>query len=132
MRCIAWGLLAMPLSVMAAGGGAWQAQSGGVVLSHRGVAASSSVLSSAAPAQGTISLVAWRYELDAPQPPGLMAKLCTSPTYCVALDGQGGTTHGFDGQPAVQSFYFVWAVTGGGTIFPVMRVRLNQVIVNYQ
>lgn len=132
MRYSALLLLGISLSAMSAGGGAWQAQSTGAVLSHRGVAASSPALSSAEPVPGKISLVAWRYELDAPQPPGLLVKLCTSPAYCVALDGQSGMTHGFDGQPAAQSFHFVWVEPGGGTIFPVMRVRLNQVIVNYQ
>ena len=65
MRKLLW-LLLFPLVVQAAGEGAWQASSIGITLNHRGVAASSSPLSSSQPVSGLMTLVAWRYELNGP------------------------------------------------------------------
>ncbi|POP44973.1 flagellar protein FlhE [Superficieibacter electus] len=130
MRSLLW-LLLLPVGAMAAGEGAWQASGRGVMLNHRGVAASSAPLSSAQPVNGLMTLVAWRYELNGPTPAGLNVRLC-SQSRCVALDGQSGTTRGLTGVPAVEPLRFVWEVPGGGRLLPALNVSRNQVIVNYR
>ncbi|ECB6910736.1 flagellar protein FlhE [Salmonella enterica subsp. enterica serovar Kingston] len=124
-------LLLFPLTVQAAGEGAWQDSGMGVTLNYRGVSASSSPLSARQPVSGVMTLVAWRYELNGPTPAGLRVRLC-SQSRCVELDGQGGTTHGFAHVPAVEPLRFVWEVPGGGRLIPALKVRSNQVIVNYR
>ncbi len=86
-------VLLFPLTVQAAGEGAWQDSGMGVTLNYRGVSASSSPLSARQLVSGVMTLVAWRYELNGPTPAGLRVRLC-SQSRCVELDGQGGTTHG--------------------------------------
>ncbi|HAK7384240.1 TPA: flagellar protein FlhE [Salmonella enterica] len=124
-------LLLFPLTVQAAGEGAWQDSGMGVTLNYRGVSASSSPLSARQPVSGVMTLVAWRYELNGPTPAGLRVRLC-SQSRCVELDGQSGTTHGFAHAPAVEPLRFVWEVPGGGRLIPALKVRSNQVIVNYR
>lgn len=124
-------LLLFPLTVQAAGEGAWQDSGMGVTLNYRGVSASSSPLSARQPVSGVMTLVAWRYELNGPTPAGLRVRLC-SQSRCVELDGQSGTTHGFAHFPAVEPLRFVWEVPGGGRLIPALKVRSNQVIVNYR
>lgn len=124
-------LLLFPLTVQAAGEGAWQDSGMGVTLNYRGVSASSSPLSARQPVSGLMTLVAWRYELNGPTPAGLRVRLC-SQSRCVELDGQNGTTHGFAHVPAVEPLRFVWEVPGGGRLIPALKVRSNQVIVNYR
>lgn len=131
MRFLAGLFLALPLFVQAAGSGAWQASSVGITLVNRGQAASSRPLSPSQPVNGLMTVVAWRYELIGPTPAGLIARLC-SQTRCVQLDGQSGTTVGFDGVPAIEPMRFVWEVPGGGRLFPPLNVLSNQVIVNYR
>ncbi len=80
-------LLLFPLTVQAAGEGAWQDSGMGVTLNYRGVSASSSPLSARQPVSGVMTLVAWRYELNGPTPAGLRVRLC-SQSRCVELDGQ--------------------------------------------
>ncbi|EDE9359930.1 flagellar protein FlhE, partial [Salmonella enterica subsp. enterica serovar Senftenberg] len=82
-------LLLFPLTVQAAGEGAWQDSGMGVTLNYRGVSASSSPLSARQPVSGVMTLVAWRYELNGPTPAGLRVRLC-SQSRCVELDGQSG------------------------------------------
>ncbi|EAA8277529.1 flagellar protein FlhE [Salmonella enterica] len=124
-------LLLFPLTVQAAGEGAWQDSGMGVTLHYRGVSASSSPLSARQPVSGLMTLVAWRYELNGPTPAGLRVRLC-SQSRCVELDGQSGTTHGFSNVPAVEPLRFVWEVPGGGRLIPALKVQSNQVIVNYR
>ncbi|AXC76876.1 flagellar protein FlhE [Salmonella enterica] len=124
-------LLLFPLTVQAAGEGAWQDSGMGVTLHYRGVSASSSPLSARQPVSGLMTLVAWRYELNGPTPAGLRVRLC-SQSRCVELDGQSGTTRGFANVPAVEPLRFVWEVPGGGRLIPALKVQSNQVIVNYR
>lgn len=77
-------LLLFPLTVQAAGEGAWQDSGMGVTLNYRGVSASSSPLSARQPVSGVMTLVAWRYELNGPTPAGLRVRLC-SQSRCVEL-----------------------------------------------
>ncbi|ASG54406.1 MAG TPA: flagellar protein FlhE [Salmonella bongori] len=124
-------LLFFPLTVQAAGEGAWQDSGMGVTLNYRGVSASSSPLAARQPVSGLMTLVAWRYELNGPTPAGLRVRLC-SQSRCVELDGQSGTTHGFANVPAAEPLRFVWEIPGGGRLIPALNVRSNQVIVNYR
>lgn len=124
-------LALLPLFTHAAGEGAWQASGMGITLNYRGQSASSSPLASPQPVNGLMTLVAWRYELNGPTPAGLRVRLC-SQSRCVELDGQSGTTHGFDSVPAIEPLRFVWEVPGGGRLIPALNVRSNQVIVNYR
>lgn len=124
-------LLLLPLCVQAAGEGTWQASSTGITLTWRGQAASSKVLAPSQPVQGLMTVVAWRYELIGPTPAGLRVRLCTQ-TRCVELDGQSGTTRGFNNIFAGESLRFIWEVPGGGRLIPALKVRNNQVIVNYR
>ena len=48
------------------------------------------------------------------------------------LDGQSGTTNGFNNVPAIEPMHFVWEVPGGGRLLPALQVQSNQVIVNYR
>ena len=129
MRKLFW-LLLCPLTVHAAGEGAWQASSIGITLNHRGVSASSAPLSSSQPVSGLMTLVAWRYELNGPTPAGLRVRLC-SQSRCVEIEGQSGTTMAFSNVPAVEPLRFIWEVPGGGRLIPALKVQSNQVIVNY-
>ncbi|MEJ5071214.1 flagellar protein FlhE [Enterobacter ludwigii] len=130
MRSLVW-LLALPLMAQAAGEGAWQASSRGVMLSHRGESMSSSPLVSSQPASGLVTMIAWRYTLIGPTPAGLRVRLC-SQTRCVELDGQSGNTWGLQNIPASEPLRFVWEVPGGGRLIPALNVQSNQVIVNYR
>ncbi len=62
------GIVALSLTVQAAGEGAWQDSGMGVTLNYRGVSASSSPLSARQPVSGVMTLVARRYELNGPTP----------------------------------------------------------------
>lgn len=124
-------LVLLPFIAQANGEGAWQASGMGTTLSHRGVAASSRALAPSQPVSGVMTLVAWRYELIGPTPAGLNVRLC-SVTRCVEIEGQSGTTRGFTNVAASEPLRFVWQVPGGGKLFPVLKVRSNQVIVNYR
>lgn len=130
MRWPGW-LLLLPLGVHAAGEGSWQASSMGKTLNYRGQAASSSPLSSTQAVNGMMTLVAWRYELNGPTPAGLRTRLC-SPTRCVELEGQSGSTYAFHQTPAIEPLRFIWEVPGGGRLIPALKVRSVQVIVNYR
>jgi flagellar protein FlhE len=130
VRYLLW-LLLIPLAAMAAGEGAWQASSIGITLNHRGESISSSPLAPGQPVSGLMTLVAWRYELNGPTPAGLRARLC-SLARCVELDGQSGTTMGFNNVPAAEPLRFIWEVPGGGRLIPALKVQRNEVIVNYR
>ncbi|VDZ78370.1 flagellar protein FlhE [Salmonella bongori] len=125
-------LLFFPLTVQAAGEGAWQDSGmgrnpelpGG--FPHR-----PRRWRPRQPVSGLMTLVAWRYELNGPTPAGLRVRLC-SQSRCVELDGQSGTTHGFANVPAAEPLRFVWEIPGGGRLIPALNVRSNQVIVNYR
>lgn len=131
MRALAALLLLLPLFAGAAGEGAWQASGPGITLNYRGQAASSPSLVAAIPADGLVTLVAWRYVLNGPTPAGLRVRLC-SQTRCVALDEQNGTTWGLQNMSAAEPLRFVWDVPGGGRLIPALKVQSNQVIVNYR
>lgn len=124
-------LMYLPFMVHASAEGAWQASGVGATLSHRGVAASSRALSPTQPVSGVMTMVAWRYELIGPTPAGLNVRLC-SLARCVEIEGQSGTTRGLTNVAANEPLRFVWQVPGGGSLFPALKVRSNQVIVNYQ
>ncbi|WP_072006984.1 flagellar protein FlhE [Mangrovibacter sp. MFB070] len=124
-------VVCLPLLAQAAGESTWQAEAMGAALSHRGVVASSKPLAPPHKVSGVITQVYWRYSLFSLPPDRLEVKLCTQ-TQCVIVDGQQGVTSAFAGQPANQPFHFVWGVYGRGSLYPVMRVRANQVIVNYR
>ncbi|MCT4710541.1 flagellar protein FlhE [Enterobacteriaceae bacterium H11S18] len=124
-------LIIMPLFAHAAGGGGWEASGMGATLNTRGVVASSRALAPSQPVNGVMTLVAWRYELIGPTPARLLVRLC-SQTRCVPIEGQSGTTRGLTNVPANEPLRFVWEVPGGGRMFPALRVRSNQVIVNYK
>ncbi|MEB1078636.1 flagellar protein FlhE [Citrobacter portucalensis] len=130
MRNLLW-LLFFPLVAQAAGEGAWQASGMGITLNHRGQSASSDPLVPSQPVSGLMTLVAWRYELNGPTPAGLRVRLC-SQSRCVELDGQSGTTNGFNNVPTIEPMHFVWEVPGGGRLIPALRIQSNQVIVNYR
>lgn len=119
-----------PLLAYAAGSGAWQASGMGATLSQRGIVANSSALHASDSVSGTMTLIAWRYQLMTPEPAGLRVKLC-SPNRCVVLDGPAGTTRGLAGISASQPLFFTWEVPGRGSFYPPLRVSSNQVIVNY-
>ncbi|KNC94306.1 flagellar protein FlhE [Trabulsiella odontotermitis] len=123
-------LLLLPLCVQA-GEGSWQASSIGITLTWRGQSASSRALAPSQPVAGLMTVVAWRYELIGPTPAGLRVRLC-SQVRCVELDGQSGTTRGFNNIPAAEPLRFVWEVPGGGRLIPALNVRSNKVIVNYR
>lgn len=123
-------LLLCPLLTFASGSGAWQASGIGATLSHRGVAVNSLALHAPAEVSGTMTLIAWRYQLMTPEPVGLTVKLCSS-SRCVVLDGPSGTTKAFSGVAASQPLTFVWQLAGRGRVYPPLRVSSNQVIVNY-
>lgn len=124
-------LMLLPFVTHASGEGAWQASGVGATLSHRGVAASSRALAPSQPVTGAMTMVAWRYELIGPTPAGLNVRLCSS-TRCVEIEGQSGTTRGLTNVAANEPLRFVWQVPGGGALFPALKVRSNQVIVNYK
>lgn len=124
-------LMLLPFVSHASGEGAWQASSVGATLSHRGEAVSSRALAPSQPVSGLMTMVAWRYELTGPTPAGLNVRLC-SVTRCVEIEGQSGTTRGLTNVAANEPLRFVWQVPGGGALFPVLKVRSNQVIVNYK
>lgn len=124
-------LILFPLMTHAAGEGAWQASGVGATLSHRGISASSRALAPSQPVSGVMTMVAWRYELIGPTPAGLNVRLC-SITRCVEIEGQSGTTRGLTNVAANEPLRFVWEVPGGGALFPALKVRSNQVIVNYR
>ena len=124
-------LILFPLMTHAAGEGAWQASGVGATLSHRGTSASSRALAPSQPVDGVMTMVAWRYELIGPTPAGLNVRLC-SLTRCAEIEGQSGTTRGLTNVAANEPLRFVWEVPGGGVLFPALKVRSNQVIVNYQ
>lgn len=130
MRLLVGLLWLAPLLAHAAEG-AWQSSAVGATLSWRGQAVSSPPLAPAQPVSGLMTLVAWRYELTGPMPAGLQVRLCTS-NHCVPIEGQSGTTQGFAHIAASEPLRFIWEVPGGGKLFPVLRVRSNQVIVNYR
>ncbi|MGG2078971.1 flagellar protein FlhE [Lelliottia nimipressuralis] len=130
MRHWLW-ILLFPMLAQAAGEGTWQASSIGITLSNRGVSTSSRPLSASEPASGLMTLVVWRYQLIGPTPAGLRVRLC-SQTRCTELDGESGTTHAFNGVPAVEPLRFVWEVPGGGRLIPALKVQSNEVIVNYR
>ncbi|MDK9356811.1 flagellar protein FlhE [Lelliottia sp. V106_10] len=130
MRHWLW-ILLFPLMAQAAGEGTWQASSIGITLSNRGVSASSRPLSASEPVSGLMTLVVWRYQLIGPTPAGLLVRLC-SQTRCTELDGENGTTHAFNGVPAIEPLRFVWEVPGGGRLIPALKVQSNEVIVNYR
>ncbi|MGF6421509.1 flagellar protein FlhE [Lelliottia sp. 489] len=130
MRHWLW-ILLFPMLAQAAGEGTWQASSIGITLSNRGVSASSRPLFASEPASGLMTLVVWRYQLIGPTPAGLRVRLC-SQTRCTELDGESGTTHAFNGVPAVEPLRFVWEVPGGGRLIPALKVQSNEVIVNYR
>ncbi|WP_313099061.1 flagellar protein FlhE [Atlantibacter hermannii] len=130
MRLLAGLLLLAPLCSLAAEG-AWQSSAVGATLGWRGQAVSSSPLAPSQPVSGLMTLVAWRYELIGPTPAGLQVRLC-SLNHCVPIEGQSGTTLGFSNIAAGEPLRFIWEVPGGGKLFPILRVRSNQVIVNYR
>ncbi len=130
MRLLAGLILLAPLLSHAAEG-AWQSSAVGATLSWRGQAVSSPPLAPSQPVDGLMTLVAWRYELAGPTPAGLQVRLCST-NHCVPIEGQGGTTLGFNNIAASEPLRFIWEVPGGGKLFPVLRVRSNQVIVNYR
>lgn len=123
-------MMFIPFGALALGDGAWQGSGVGVTLDHRGVAASSQPLAPPQPVSGRMSLIAWTYVLDGPTPAGLTVKLC-SQTNCTSIDGQSGTTRGLTNTDANEPLRFVWEVPGGGSMYPPLRVRSNQLIVNY-
>lgn len=123
-------MLLVPFGALALGEGSWQDSGIGVTLSNRGVTASSRPLKPMQPVTGRMTLIAWTYVLDGPTPAGLTVKLC-SPTNCTPLEGDNGTTRGLTNTDANQPLRFVWEVPGGGSMYPPLRVRSNQVIVNY-
>lgn len=124
-------LILLPFVAHALGEGSWQASDIGPTLSNRGVVASSRALAPSQPVNGMMTLVVWRYELTGPTPGGLLVKLC-SVTRCVPIEEQSGTTRGLTNVAAGEPLRFVWEVPGGGKLFPPLRVRSNQVIVNYR
>ncbi len=130
MRVLAGLLLLAPLLSLAAEG-AWQSSAVGATLGWRGQAVSSPPLAPSQPVSGLMTLVAWRYELTGPTPAGLQVRLCSA-NHCVPIEGQSGTTQGFANIAASEPLRFIWEVPGGGKLFPVLRVRSNQVIVNYR
>lgn len=123
-------LLFLPLLASAAGSGAWQASGIGITLSQRGTAMNSAALYAPTDVSGRMTLIAWRYQLMTPEPAGLRVKLC-APSRCVVLDGPSGSTRELAGISASQPLIFVWEVAGRGRFYPALRVRSNQVIVNY-
>lgn len=125
-----WMLIFLPFMAHAAGEGAWQASGVGATLSHRGVTASSRALAPSQAVSGVMTMVAWRYELIGPTPAGLLVRLC-SLSRCVEIEGQSGNTRGLTNVAANEPLRFVWEVPGGGSLFPPLKVRSNQVIVNY-
>jgi flagellar protein FlhE len=130
MRALWLTLLLLPLATLAAGG-AWQGSATGVTLSHRGVEASSPPITPPGPVSGMMSVIYWRFELTGPQPAGLLVKLCSS-ARCTPVEGASGSTRGLTNVPASDTLRFVYSVPGQGRLFPVTRVRSNQVMVNYQ
>lgn len=122
---------ALPLLAQAASGGAWQATGTGPALENRGVAASSRPLDPPHVMSGSMTTVFWRYELTSPAPADLQVRLCTS-NRCVPLEGQSGSTRGLTNAPAGETLRFVYQIAGQGRIWPTVRVRSNQVMVNYQ
>ncbi|ARJ43380.1 flagellar protein FlhE [Pantoea alhagi] len=122
-------MLLLPLTTLAADG-AWQGSATGVTLSNRGVEASSPPIAPPGPISGLMNVIYWRFELTGPQPAGLMVKLCSS-TRCTPIEGASGSTRGLTNVPASDTLRFVYSVQGKGRLFPVTRVRSNQVMVNY-
>lgn len=132
MRSLLAGIiLLMPLVASAAGEGAWMASSNGVIMQNRGMSASSSPLSPSQPVNGVVTTVQWQYKLVDPQPDNLLVRLC-SQSRCIELDAQSGSTHAFDGIPAIESMHFVWDIPGSGRVYPPLQVLSNRVIVNYR
>ncbi|GLR07290.1 flagellar protein FlhE [Mixta theicola] len=123
-------MLLLPLATQAADG-AWQGSATGVTLSNRGVEASSPPITPPGPISGLISVIYWRFELTGPQPAGLLVKLCSS-ARCTPIEGASGSTRGLTNVPASDTLRFVYSVPGQGRLFPVTRVRSNQVMVNYK
>ncbi|WP_092875183.1 flagellar protein FlhE [Izhakiella capsodis] len=124
------GLLLAPCLVLAAKGGAWQSSDIGPSLDNRGVAASSRPLSPPYAVKGTMTTIGWRYELSAPAPVGLIVRLC-SRTRCAILEGQSGETRGLTNVPAGETLRFIYQVEGAGRLWPTLRVKSNQIMVNY-
>ena len=123
-------MLGLPLLVQAADG-AWQGSATGATLSNRGVEASSPPITPPGPVSGLMNVIYWQFELAGPQPAGLLVKLCSS-ARCTPIEGASGSTRGLTNVPASDTLRFVYSVPGQGRLFPVMRVRSNQVMENYQ
>lgn len=130
MRLVLLALL-FPFVASASGGGDWQSSGVGASLSYRGIESSSTALKPPVGVSGTVTLVAWRYQLLTQGPAGLVVSLCSG-SRCVELDGPSGTTRALAGVPASQPLHFVWQVRGRGGLYPPVRVISNQVIVNYR
>lgn len=131
MRLVLSGLLLLSALAQATGEGAWQASSMGATISQRGMLVASAPLAPGESVKGVMTLVAWRYKLTAPAPADLVVRLCGLHR-CVVLDGQSGTSQGFTNLPADEPLRFVWELPGRGSLFPVIQVLSNQVIVNYR
>lgn len=123
-------ILLAPGLALAASGGAWQSSDIGPSLDNRGVAASSRPLSPPHTMSGTMTTIWWRYELTAPAPVGLVVRLCSS-TRCAVLEGQSGETRGLTNVPAGETLRFIYQVEGAGRLWPALRVKSNQIMVNY-
>ena len=123
-------IILLPLFSWAGDWADWQSSGVGATLNYRGVQARSAALNPPTGVRGTVTLIAWRYQLMTSGPVGLVAKLCLA-NRCVELDGPSGTTLALSGLPANQPLFFVWEAPGSGSFYPPLRVTSNQVIVNY-
>lgn len=122
-------LLIVPLMAMA--DSAWHASSNGPVLQNRGMQAMSPSLNAAEPAAGSITQIAWRYQLSGPAPTGMVVWLCAQ-TRCVEIEGANGTTRGLTNVSAAESLHFVYGVQGKGRLNLPVSVISNEVMVNYR
>ncbi|PIJ50962.1 flagellar protein FlhE [Erwinia sp. OLTSP20] len=123
-------VMLLPAPGLAASGGAWQSSAIGPALDNRGVAAASRPLAPPHRMKGTMTIIWWRYQLTAPAPADLVVRLCST-TRCVTLEGQRGETRGLTNVPAGETLHFVYLVPGSGRLWPTLRVRSNEVMVNY-
>lgn len=130
MKKVLLALCLLPQLALAANG-AWHASAPGPGLINRGMQLSSPGLKAAEPVNGVITEIAWRYTLTGPTPSGFAAWLC-SEHRCVQLDGASGSTRGLTSVQAGETLHFVYGIQGRGRLPQILRVRSNEVMVNYR
>lgn len=120
-------LTSLPLQ---AATGAWHASASGPQLGHRGSWMAAKPLRPPAGVSGSITQIAWRYQLSGAAPSGLRVRLCGGQR-CVTLEGGSGVTRELAQLAADETLYMTFGFLGRGSLPPGLRVISSEVMVNY-